>query len=46
MTLKRHIIKEENNDTKEAEEFLRKFFSVTIRIKPFKRFDLYDSQIK
>jgi hypothetical protein len=40
--LKRHIIKEENNDTKEAEEFLRKFFSVTIRIKPFKRFDLYD----
>ncbi len=40
--LKRHIIKEENNDSKEAEEFLRKFFSVTIRIKPFKRFDLYD----
>jgi hypothetical protein len=40
--LKRHIIKEENNDVKEAEEFLRKFFSVTIRIKPFKRFDLYD----
>jgi len=40
--LKRHIIKEENNETKEAEEFLRKFFSVTIRIKPFKRFDLYD----
>jgi hypothetical protein len=40
--LKRHIIKEENNDAKEAEEFLRKFFSVTIRIKPFKRFDLYD----
>jgi hypothetical protein len=40
--LKRHIIKEENNDTKEAEEFLRKFFNVTIRLKPFKRFDLYD----
>lgn len=40
--LKRHIVKEENNETKEAEEFLRKFFSVTIRIKPFKRFDLYD----
>lgn len=40
--LKRHIIKEENNDAKEAEEFLRKFFNVTIRIKPFKRFDLYD----
>ncbi len=40
--LKRHIIKDDNNDTKEAEEFLRKFFNVTIRIKPFKRFDLYD----
>jgi len=40
--LKRHIIKEEKNNTKEAEEFLRKFFNVTIRIKPFKRFDLYD----
>jgi hypothetical protein len=40
--LKRHIIKEEKNDTKEADEFLRKFFNVTIRIKPFKRFDLYD----
>lgn len=40
--LKRHIIEEEKEGSKEAEEFLRKFFNVTIRIKPFKRFDLYD----
>lgn len=40
--LKRHIQKDGNGNEKESEEFLRKFFNVTLRIKPFKRFDLYD----
>ena len=41
--LKRHIMGiAKNNNHKEADEFLRKFFSVTLRIKPFKTFDLYD----
>lgn len=41
--LKKHIIagNSENNE-KEAEEFLRKIFNITIRIKPFKSFDLFD----
>lgn len=38
----RHIQKESSQNEKEAEEFLRKIFNVTIRIKPFSRFDLYD----
>lgn len=40
--LKRHIQKDGQSNNKEAEEFLRKFFNITLRIKPFKRFDLYD----
>ncbi len=40
--LKRHVMKGGANTHKEADEFLRKFFNVTLRIKPFKRFDLYE----
>jgi hypothetical protein len=39
--LKRHIINS-NACNKEAEEFLRKFFNVTIRIKPLKSIELFD----
>lgn len=39
--LKQHIINS-NACNKEAEEFLRKFFNVTIRIKPLKSFELFD----
>jgi hypothetical protein len=41
--LKNHIIKssKDNVDCKEKEEFLRKFFNVTIRIKPYVVTDMY-----
>src|SRR5690554_4074758 len=39
--LKQHIINS-NACNKEAEEFLRKFFNVTIRIKPLKTIELFD----
>lgn len=39
--LKQHIINS-NACNKEAEEFLRKFFNVTIRIKPLKSIELFD----
>lgn len=39
--LKKHIINS-NANNKEAEEFLRKFFNVTIRIKPLKSIELFD----
>lgn len=39
--LKQHIINS-NAVNKEAEEFLRKFFNVTIRIKPLKSIELFD----
>ena len=39
--LKQHIINT-NACNKEAEEFLRKFFNVTIRIKPLKSIELFD----
>ncbi|OAV72013.1 putative P-loop ATPase [Bacteroidales bacterium Barb4] len=42
--LKNHIIKNSKGDTdcnKEKEEFLRKFFNVTIRIKPYGETDMY-----
>ncbi|GHT40209.1 hypothetical protein AGMMS49965_08150 [Bacteroidia bacterium] len=43
--LKNHIIKNSKKDTddcnKEKEEFLRKFFNVTIRIKPYGETDMY-----
>ena len=40
--LKKHVIGNENVLNHEAEEFLRKFFNVCIRIKPFKREEMYD----
>ena len=42
--LKKHIIKSNSTDidcNKEKEEFLRKFFNVTIRIKPYGETDMY-----
>ncbi|GHV15187.1 hypothetical protein AGMMS49938_12790 [Fibrobacterales bacterium] len=42
--LKKHIIQNSKNDTdcdKDKEEFLRKFFNVTIRIKPYAETDMY-----
>ncbi len=39
--LKKHIVNS-NTNNKEAEEFLRKFFNVTIRIKPLKSIELFD----
>jgi len=39
--LKQHILNS-NACNKEAEEFLRKFFNVTIRIKPLKSVELFD----
>lgn len=42
--LKKHIIKTSNMNSdcdKEKEEFLRKFFNVTIRIKPYEETDMY-----
>ncbi|MDA3891583.1 MAG: P-loop NTPase fold protein, partial [Salinivirgaceae bacterium] len=39
--LKKHILSSNANNT-EAEEFLRKFFSVTIRIKPLRAVELFD----
>ncbi len=39
--LKRHL-KINDSSEKEADEFLRKFFNVTLTIKPFKALDLYD----
>jgi GTPase SAR1 family protein len=40
--LKKHIFKNENNGTKESEEFLRKYFNVTVRIKPYKVTEIFD----
>lgn len=39
--LKKHLIKN-NNSNKDAEEFLRKFFNVELRIKPLEHVELYD----
>ena len=39
--LKKHILSS-NANNKEAEEFLRKYFNTTVRIKPFKTIDLFD----
>jgi hypothetical protein len=39
--LKKHILSS-NANNQEAEEFLRKFFNVTIRIKPLKPIELFD----
>lgn len=39
--LKNQILKG-NSNSKEAEEFLRKFFNLTIRIKPFKPIEIFD----
>jgi hypothetical protein len=42
--LKNHILKNSKNETdceKEKEEFLRKFFNVTIRIKPYGETDMF-----
>ncbi|MBN9299231.1 MAG: hypothetical protein J0I41_19675 [Filimonas sp.] len=40
--LLRHIGDSKNGGAKDAAEFVRKLFSVIIRIKPFKSFDLFD----
>jgi hypothetical protein len=44
VALKSHIkyMSGRYSDNNESEEFLRKFFNVTIRIKPFKTIDLFD----
>jgi len=42
LALKKHIMRGGQAEAKEAEEFLRKFFNVTLRIKPFKSYDLFD----
>lgn len=39
--LKKHLIKN-NNSNRDAEEFLRKFFNVELRIKPLENVELYD----
>lgn len=39
--LKKHLINDKNSD-KDAEEFLRKFFNVELRIKPLENVELYD----
>jgi ABC-type dipeptide/oligopeptide/nickel transport system ATPase subunit len=44
-SLKRHILNSKA-DSKEAEEFLRKFFNVTFRIKPFRSIEMYDFTYK
>ncbi len=40
-SLKKHLRKNNTNE-KEAEEFLRKFFNLTIRIKPLKLIEIYE----
>lgn len=39
--LKKHLINDKNSD-KDAEEFLRKFFNVELRIKPLENVELFD----
>lgn len=39
--LKKHLINDKNED-KDAEEFLRKFFNVELRIKPLENVELFD----
>jgi hypothetical protein len=39
--LKKHIKASFNENDREADEFLRKFFSVTLRIKPYKAQEIY-----
>lgn len=39
--LKKHLIKN-NSSSRDAEEFLRKFFNVELRIKPLENVELYD----
>jgi len=40
--LKKHIFKGEIEGSKESEEFLRKYFNVTVRIKPYKVTEIFD----
>ncbi|QEM09188.1 P-loop NTPase fold protein [Mucilaginibacter rubeus] len=40
--LKKHIFKGEAEGLKESEEFLRKYFNVTVRIKPYKVTEIFD----
>lgn len=40
--LKKHIFKGEVEGIKESEEFLRKYFNVTVRIKPYKVTEIFD----
>jgi nucleoside-triphosphatase THEP1 len=40
--LKRHVIETHRANDKEADEFLRKFFNVTLRIKPYHTTEIYD----
>ncbi|WP_231489855.1 P-loop NTPase fold protein [Pedobacter sp. Leaf170] len=42
VALKKHIFKNDGSNPKESEEFLRKYFNATIRIKPFKNSEIYD----
>ncbi len=42
IALKKHLIKNNSDSDKDAEEFLRKFFNVEIRIKPLENVELYD----
>jgi len=39
--LRRHLKEKNNEDSKEADEFLRKFFNVTLKIKHFQSRDLF-----
>lgn len=40
--LKRHFVPKTDNQHDDSAEFLRKFFNICIRIKPFKRDEMYD----
>jgi GTPase SAR1 family protein len=40
--LKKHIFKGEAQGLKQSEEFLRKYFNVTVRIKPYKVTEIFD----
>ncbi|MEO6721943.1 MAG: P-loop NTPase fold protein [Ferruginibacter sp.] len=41
-SLKRHVKENYKAEDREAEEFLRKFFNVTLRLKPFHSEEMYD----
>ena len=40
--LRKHIVKSDKDKEKESAEFLRKFFNICIRIKPFHQEEMYD----